>query len=88
MWQKCPICNGSGRDFTPLSNSSSSICSVCDGSKIISELTGLPPSLSINNEGLDLKMLDEKLEKALNTETEKSIRDFLENNEKKTHTNH
>ena len=50
MWQKCPICNGDGKVFKPLSNSSSSICTTCNGSKIISELTGLPPnSKSIPN---------------------------------------
>jgi len=43
MWQKCPICNGSGKIHDTLSSSSSGICSVCNGTKIISELTGLPP---------------------------------------------
>jgi DnaJ-class molecular chaperone len=38
MWQACPICKGNGltlRDET---------CTVCNGKKIISELTGLPPA--------------------------------------------
>ena len=33
MFQKCPICGGSG-----------AMCSVCKGKKIISTETGLPPS--------------------------------------------
>jgi hypothetical protein len=86
MWQKCPICLGSGIVFTS-SGTSHITCSVCNGRKIISELTGLPPVLLIGKEGLDLKMLDEKLDKALNSETEKSMSDFLENNAKKTQKN-
>lgn len=38
MWQKCPICNGEGCDTL-----TSTICSVCNGMKIISTVTGLPP---------------------------------------------
>ena len=37
MWQKCSICNGSGKE-DPISD-----CRVCNGERIISELTGLPP---------------------------------------------
>lgn len=47
MWQKCPIYNGEGKVFKPLSNSSSSICTTCNGLKIISELTGLPLILNL-----------------------------------------
>lgn len=43
-WQKCPICNGSGKIYNTLSSSSYDTCSTCNGKKIISELTGLPPS--------------------------------------------
>jgi DnaJ-class molecular chaperone len=77
MWQKCPVCSGTGNSFNSLSNSTSVICDVCNGRKIISEMTGLPPVLLSGKEGLDLKMLDEKLDKALNGETEKSMSDFL-----------
>ena len=44
MWQKCPICNGTGSVWFPLSNSTSNVCTTCNGHKIISELTGLPPN--------------------------------------------
>ena len=43
MWQQCPNCKGSGTTFYPLSHSTSAVCTVCKGYKIISELTGLPP---------------------------------------------
>ena len=49
MWQKCPICNGSGRTYNTLSSSSFDVCSTCGGTKIISELNGLPPNY-INEE--------------------------------------
>ena len=48
MWQKCPICNGTGRTHNTLSSSSFDICSTCNGTKIISELTGLPPNYEQN----------------------------------------
>lgn len=44
MWQKCPICEGTGFYSLPLSATTTEKCSVCDGKKIISELTGLPPN--------------------------------------------
>lgn len=51
MYQKCPICNGIGRlDPRPGSSATSKQCDVCQGKKIISELTGLPPNYS---DGLD-----------------------------------
>jgi len=49
MWQKCPICEGTGRNSAPLSDSSYHICSVCEGRKIINVETGLPPKTN-NNE--------------------------------------
>ena len=45
MWQKCPVCNGTGA--IPGGQVSSSLftsCPTCDGKRIISELTGFPPS--------------------------------------------
>lgn len=44
MWQKCPICNGFGKGYDILSKLNSDICSTCNGTKIISELSGLPPN--------------------------------------------
>lgn len=45
MWQKCPVCNGEGRVSTyGTTTSVFQQCSVCNGMKIISTLTGLPPS--------------------------------------------
>lgn len=38
MWQKCPLCNGTGT-IEPLSK----VCTVCNGEKIINILTGRPP---------------------------------------------
>lgn len=43
MFQKCPVCNGTGVDPGVYSLNK---CSVCQGMKIISELNGLPPSSS------------------------------------------
>ena len=40
MWQKCPICNGTG--IVEISNYNRK-CDTCNGKKIINTLTGLPP---------------------------------------------
>jgi len=47
MYQKCPICNGTGTNIIPLSEMTVP-CSVCNGAKIISDVTGLPP-VRMNN---------------------------------------
>lgn len=64
MWQKCPICQGTG-----INNNSSwrEPCSVCKGQKIISELTGKPPATSVNtsNTTTDLGNIDVENEKAI-----------------------
>jgi RecJ-like exonuclease len=39
MWQQCPQCKGSGTTFYL-----QKVCDVCNGAKIISQLTGLPPN--------------------------------------------
>ena len=49
MWQQCPNCKGSGTTFCPLSHSTSAVCTVCKGHKLISELTGLCGGLSALN---------------------------------------
>jgi hypothetical protein len=43
MFQKCPICQGSGIEHQPVSSGTDKPCPVCGGMKIISELTGKPP---------------------------------------------
>jgi len=48
MWQKCPVCGGTGSAPTPLSTISSVVCSTCNGTKIISKWTGLPPDFKLN----------------------------------------
>jgi RecJ-like exonuclease len=44
MWQKCPLCNGSGVYGAACSIMPS--CPTCRGQRIISEITGLPPRAS------------------------------------------
>lgn len=46
MWQKCPICNGTGKQENFDTTSNFSHCKTCSGKGIISELTGLPPDYS------------------------------------------
>lgn len=47
MWQKCPVCNGTGKDPNPGTfNTAAPVCTVCNGEKIISQLTGKPPAKS------------------------------------------
>ena len=48
MWQKCPVCDGSGMAPTKYVGSMSGICSTCNGHKIINEITGLPPARNTN----------------------------------------
>ena len=48
MWQKCPICNGTGKIHNTSLLASFDVCSTCNGTKIISELTGLPPQYAQN----------------------------------------
>lgn len=65
MWQKCPICNGTGKlPSNDLSNTSNFYsvpltCDVCFGKKIISEINGLPPfyqgSTQPSSEGTDFR---------------------------------
>ena len=45
-FQKCPICDGTGKQTNTLSSATYITCKTCEGSGIISELTGLPPKLS------------------------------------------
>lgn len=47
-WQKCPVCNGTGRNYngSPIA-STAPFCPTCNGHGIISELTGKPPAYEI-----------------------------------------
>jgi prepilin-type processing-associated H-X9-DG protein len=47
MYQECPTCKGSGKTHQNIFN----ICHTCKGTKIISQITGLPPiqSKTTNN---------------------------------------
>jgi hypothetical protein len=45
MWQKCPVCNGSGVAGFAL-YTAPGLCGTCNGHGIISELSGAPPPLS------------------------------------------
>lgn len=42
MYQKCPICNGSGK-IGMMSTTAIENCRVCNGEGVISALTGKPP---------------------------------------------
>lgn len=53
MWQKCPNCNGAGVTYYPMSISTSAVCDVCKGRKIIHQLSGLPPASK--DEGTDFR---------------------------------
>lgn len=54
-YQKCPLCNGRGIiENSYCESSKDNTCSVCNGAKIISQLTGLPP-VKINDEYLKLQ---------------------------------
>ena len=45
-WHKCPVCNGTGKNYGYLLEGKySSSCPTCNGQRIISEVTGLPPAL-------------------------------------------
>lgn len=44
MYQKCPICNGTGKQQNFDQTSKFSHCGTCAGTGIISSLTGLPPN--------------------------------------------
>ena len=41
-WQKCPVCNGTGHS-EGIGFPTAGPCTVCNGFKIINELTGQPP---------------------------------------------
>ncbi len=44
MYQKCPICNGTGKSYNNMTINTSSTCRTCNGKGIISKLTGNAPT--------------------------------------------
>lgn len=61
MWQKCPICNGEGTvPNYGVVTSLFSVCPTCNGTRIISEINGLPPGFPSTEGNNDHKT---KLEK-------------------------
>ena len=49
MFQKCPLCNGTGIHTHILNTGNPTIqCDVCKGQKIISQITGKPPANDIS----------------------------------------
>jgi len=54
-YQKCPNCNGTGKEYPQYWNGTTISCSVCNGYKIISELTGLPPSQNTRTDNMKKK---------------------------------
>lgn len=46
VWQDCPHCKGTGHEHQALMGTNSVFpkCTVCNGQKIISQITGSPPS--------------------------------------------
>lgn len=43
VYQECPVCKGTGKDKIIKINETGSLCSVCNGKKIISIFNGKPP---------------------------------------------
>lgn len=55
VWQLCPKCNGEGICSTEgLSTSTTRICPVCNGGKMINVITGLPPYSATLTQSNDL----------------------------------
>jgi len=52
MWQKCPICHGTGKVCSTVSALEWVTCKTCNGTTIISELNGLPPDFEKNKKEL------------------------------------
>lgn len=56
VWQKCPICVGSGT--VPAGISITAVydtCPTCRGLRIISNITGLPPEVCLEKQGANIK---------------------------------
>ena len=48
MWQKCPICLGTGIDKSNVTFNKKNKCPTCDGKKVINTITGNPPNINEN----------------------------------------
>lgn len=57
-WQKCPACDGVG--WTGIGFPTGETCGVCQGQKIISEATGLPPRRIVTTTGTLIIPSEEK----------------------------
>ena len=49
MWQKCPICLGTGIDKSNVTFNKKNKCPTCDGKKVINTITGNPPNIYEKN---------------------------------------
>jgi hypothetical protein len=58
-FQKCPVCYGTGVSPLPGTYSNIPVCPVCRGQRIISEVTGNPPTqnstLKLNQDGSNIQ---------------------------------
>ena len=45
MWQKCPICLGTGIDKSNVTFNKKNKCPTCDGKKVINTITGNSPNI-------------------------------------------
>ena len=49
MWQKCPICLGTGIDKSNVTFNKKNKCPTCDGKKVINTITGNSPNIYEKN---------------------------------------
>ncbi len=78
-WQKCPICNGSGDDpFIITSSMSYHPYPTCKGTRLINELTGIPPVVEEKHN------IFEPVDPCESDEQHKWICDLMENRNKIT----
>ena len=49
MWQKCPICSGTGIDKSNVTFNKKNKCPTCDGKKVINIITGNSPNIYEKN---------------------------------------
>ncbi len=49
MWQKCPICLGTGIEKSNVTFNKKNKCPTCDGKKVINTITGNSPNIYEKN---------------------------------------